>query len=102
MRKARLRAYCPHCHHQQIFVRLSINHWAHLILSILTLGLWLISWISICIGALLRPWRCEHCGWHRPEKDRPHAGPFPAGPLIPPEVELEKAELSKTTKEIPI
>jgi hypothetical protein len=36
-------------------------------LSIFTGGLWLVSWAALCIGKTLRPWRCEHCGWHKPE-----------------------------------
>ena len=33
----------------------------------MTMGLWLVSWVALCIGKVLRPWRCEHCGWHKPE-----------------------------------
>ena len=70
--KDRVRAHCPRCRHQQIFVRAEITHWLHLALSILTFGLWLVSWAALCIGKVLRPWRCEHCGWHKPEfRNRP-------------------------------
>jgi len=62
-----MHAYCARCRHRHIFVRAKINHPIHLILSILTFGLWLISWVAVCIGTILRPWRCEHCGWHKPE-----------------------------------
>jgi predicted Zn-ribbon and HTH transcriptional regulator len=67
MRKDKVRAHCPRCRHQQIFVTARINHPLHLGLTLLTAGLWLISWIALSIGKVLRPWRCEHCGWHKPE-----------------------------------
>jgi hypothetical protein len=44
-----------------------MNHSLHLALVFLTAGLWLVSWIALCIGKLVHPWRCEHCGWHKPE-----------------------------------
>jgi hypothetical protein len=67
MRKNKIRAHCPRCRHQQLFVRAKINHLLHFTLSILTAGLWLISWVAICIGRVVRPWRCEHCAWHSPD-----------------------------------
>lgn len=36
-------------------------------MTVLTLGLWLVSWVAICFGAVFRPWRCTHCGWHDPQ-----------------------------------
>ena len=62
-----LHAYCARCRHKHAFVQTSVNHWFHFILSVFTLGLWLVSWAAVCIGKLMRPWRCEHCGWHKPE-----------------------------------
>jgi hypothetical protein len=47
-------------------------------LTFVTLGLWSISWAALCIGKLLRPWRCEHCGWHIPEFNRNNMAPKPA------------------------
>jgi len=38
----------------------------HLFLTIVTGGLWLVSWASIFLGHQLRPWRCQQCGWHKP------------------------------------
>jgi hypothetical protein len=63
-----MRAFCKRCKHTQDFVRIRPNHKFHVALAILTGGLWLISYISICIGARFRPWRCKHCGWHHPSK----------------------------------
>lgn len=56
-----------------------MHHGVHLLFSILTLGLWAVSWLSIYLGQHFRPWRCEHCRWHKPEfragqeKDGPKA-----------------------------
>jgi hypothetical protein len=66
MRSDRIRGYCPHCGHHQLFEKSEIHHGVHLFLSIITVGLWLVSWISIVIGHKLRPWRCLQCGWHTP------------------------------------
>jgi hypothetical protein len=67
MKRHRLRAHCPRCRHQQVFVQAEINHPLHLVLALLTAGLWIISWLALCIGKVYRPWRCEHCAWHKPE-----------------------------------
>jgi hypothetical protein len=39
-------------------------------LTVCTAGLWLVSWIALFIGSKMRPWRCEHCGWHKPDFER--------------------------------
>jgi hypothetical protein len=67
MKKDKTRAYCPRCRHTQIFVRAKMHHGVHLLFSVLTLGLWAVSWLSIYLGQHFRPWRCEHCRWHKPE-----------------------------------
>lgn len=101
MKKGKVRAYCPRCRHQQIFVRAQIHHLQHLILSILTGGLWLVSWAALCIGKIMRPWRCEHCGWHKPEflsHKQPQPGAREPVPVASPELHpgpLIAAETSK-------
>ena len=67
MRKDKTKAYCSRCRHEQVFVRATMHHGLHLLFSILTLGLWAVSWLAIYIGQRLRPWRCEHCNWTKPE-----------------------------------
>ena len=62
-----LRAYCAQCRHKQSFVMTKVNHPLHLALTIATLGLWGISWAAHSIGMMFRPWRCKHCGWHKPQ-----------------------------------
>jgi hypothetical protein len=61
------RAYCAHCRHRQTFIRVEVRHWFHFLLTLATVGFWGISWLAISLAAKLRPWRCEHCGWHKPE-----------------------------------
>ena len=62
-----IRAYCARCRHKQSFVLTKVNHTVHLVFTILTLGLWGISWAAHTVGMVLRPWRCKHCGWHKPD-----------------------------------
>ena len=83
MTRDRIRGFCPRCRHRQVFERAELHHWVHFFLSIVTGGLWLISWISIYIGYRLRPWRCVQCNWHKPIFDTPpadNAPPIKAGP----------------------
>ena len=54
--------YCKHCGKQVLVRRASTNHVLHLLLSIVTCGVWLPIWI---LGALCNQtikWRCTHCG----------------------------------------
>jgi rubredoxin len=71
MRKNRIQAYCRRCKHKQVFQRVEVRHWLHFTFTVLTLGLWAISWVSICLGQVFRPWRCKHCGWHEPVAQDP-------------------------------
>jgi hypothetical protein len=66
VRGGRVRAYCVRCQHIQLFRRFYPEHSWHAFLSIVTGGLWLISWVSVAIVAKLQPWRCQRCGWHLP------------------------------------
>jgi hypothetical protein len=64
-----------------------VNHALHLFFTLATLGLWGVCWISITIGMLFRPWRCQHCGWHKPDFDvsrakREPRHPAPTAPLV--------------------
>jgi hypothetical protein len=66
----RIRAYCRRCKHDQVFIQSDVRHWLHFWICVCTFGLWLISWLAMTIGHWFRPWRCKHCGWHRPEARR--------------------------------
>ncbi|MHC4062401.1 MAG: hypothetical protein ACYSR4_03310 [Planctomycetota bacterium] len=52
--------YCTHCQKQVLIRRKGTNHVLHLLLTLVTGGLWLIVWIlcAIKIGG----WRCVQCG----------------------------------------
>jgi rubredoxin len=63
MTRDRLRIYCPTCAHPQEFTRFRPAHGWHLVFTILTLGLWGISWLALSLHATARPWRCPRCHW---------------------------------------
>ena len=39
----------------------------HGLMTVLTLGIWLIAALSSAVKRMLWPWTCEHCGWHEPD-----------------------------------
>ena len=67
MSKAKTKAYCWNCRHEQLFVRATMRHGWHFVFSIVTLGLWALCWLAMWIGQRVRPWRCEHCSWKQPD-----------------------------------
>jgi heterodisulfide reductase subunit C len=52
--------YCGKCLRQSPVGRQGINHVPHLILTLLTAGLWAIFWIRDARRE--RPWQCLNCG----------------------------------------
>ncbi len=52
--------FCGMCNKQVLVRRKGTNHILHLILSILTAGLWIIVWILASIK--MSGWRCSQCG----------------------------------------
>jgi hypothetical protein len=60
-------AYCAQCRSERLFVPLRIRHLFHLMITLLTGGLWLIVWLALSIERAIRPLRCSHCGWYKPE-----------------------------------
>jgi len=52
------------------------RHEVHLVLTVLTLGLWGICWIITLIAARSEPWRCREC--RRPQPDEPDRREMPA------------------------
>lgn len=52
--------FCKACNKNVLAVRKGTNHVLHLIMSIVTCGVWIIIWIlsAIKIGG----WRCPSCG----------------------------------------
>lgn len=67
MNKAKTKAYCRYCRHEQVFVRATMRHGWHLVFSIVTLGLWAVCWLALHIGQRMRPWQCEHCRCDQPD-----------------------------------
>lgn len=53
--------YCQYCKRQTQYERQGANHILHLILTVLTGGLWLLGWIAIAILSRFRPRYCCNC-----------------------------------------
>lgn len=60
MAEDRKSGFCKPCGKQTIVFRKGTNHILHLLLSILTGGLWLIIWLGVAIK--FGGWRCTQCG----------------------------------------
>lgn len=56
-------AFCCRCRCAQEFRRVSVRHKLHLLLTVLTVGLWTVPWVMIYAGSIVEPWRCVRCGW---------------------------------------
>jgi len=52
--------YCKQCDKRVVVFRKGTNHILHLILTLVTAGLWLIVWIGSAIK--FGGWRCSECG----------------------------------------
>lgn len=52
--------YCKHCKEQVRVFRRAPNHILHLILTLLTFGLWIIVWLGVSVS--FGGWRCCRCG----------------------------------------
>jgi len=52
--------FCRGCNRQMMIRRKGTNHVLHLLLTLVTFGIWIIVWIlaSIKLGG----WRCVQCG----------------------------------------
>ena len=52
--------FCKHCDETVLVRAKSPNHILHLVLSILTCGVWLIVWLWLCLQP--KDFRCSKCG----------------------------------------
>nr|VFJ93331.1 MAG: hypothetical protein BECKH772A_GA0070896_1005510 [Candidatus Kentron sp. H]VFJ94619.1 MAG: hypothetical protein BECKH772B_GA0070898_1006410 [Candidatus Kentron sp. H]VFK00843.1 MAG: hypothetical protein BECKH772C_GA0070978_1005310 [Candidatus Kentron sp. H] len=53
--------YCAHCGKNVLATGTTPNHLLHLILSLVTGGLWIVIWILVSIGKI-GGYRCTQCG----------------------------------------
>ena len=52
--------HCPSCNKRVVVFRKGTNHILHLLLSIVTFGVWLIVWFGSAVK--FGGWRCTECG----------------------------------------
>lgn len=73
--------FCNVCQRQTLYQKPRINHILHLILSIITFGLWTLVWIILGIRNADKPMRCASCGTPKGfGTDVAAAPPLPPGP----------------------
>jgi len=56
------RGFCSHCEKQVLVRKKRTNHVLHAILSIITVGTWIIIWLLCGWACARKPWRCTICG----------------------------------------
>ena len=54
--------YCHTCNAARPFHKNTTNHLLHLLLSLVTLGVWIPVWIVIAFSSPFRRYRCGRCG----------------------------------------
>ena len=52
--------WCRNCGRAVKVTRPGRNHLLHLVLTLLTSGLWLFVWVPLMLTS--KPWRCSSCG----------------------------------------
>ena len=62
MGTAKLRRYCPEDDRMVLAERQTPNHILHLLLTIISAGMWLIVWIPVAIVNDFNAYRCPICG----------------------------------------
>lgn len=53
--------FCAHCNKNTMATGTTPNHVLHLILTLFTVGLWLIVWVLVAAGKI-GGYRCTQCG----------------------------------------
>jgi len=53
--------WCPRCNKRVVAHQPKINHTLHLVLTVLTCGLWLAVWLYFAMSDS-ETWRCSECG----------------------------------------
>lgn len=75
MAVAQTSGWCHVCQQQRLMSKPKINHVLHLILSLVTLGVWAIVWLLLAWGNSMKGYRCVQCGTKQ--------GHGAAGPAVP-------------------
>jgi hypothetical protein len=57
-----VRRYCPADQQPVLAVKQTPNHILHLLLSVVTFGMWLPVWLVISLLNEFDPWLCPNCG----------------------------------------
>jgi|GEM_PF-1478161 hypothetical protein len=68
---SKLRRYCPEDDRMVLAEKQTPNHILHLILSLVTAGLWIIVWVLVALLNDFNAYRCPHCGGktrHKPPR----------------------------------
>lgn len=65
---AKSRRYCYEEDRMVLAERPTPNHILHLLLSVVTAGLWIIVWIILTIGADFNSYKCPSCGGNTDRK----------------------------------
>jgi len=54
--------YCQVCKHQKVFSKPKVNHILHLLLTLITAGVWVFVWIGLTGLSAIKSLRCSGCG----------------------------------------
>jgi hypothetical protein len=57
---------CPHCRRRSTPRTIRIKHGIHLFLTIITAGLWAVSWLALVLSRRVWPIQCHRCGARLP------------------------------------
>ena len=60
MAQKQTQKHCKSCQKQVLATKKGPNHILHLILTLVTVGAWVIVWILVSL--FQDPWRCSQCG----------------------------------------
>jgi len=55
-------AACPVCDRKTLARRKAVDHAGHLLLAIITAGIWMPIWLTVLVHAKRQPYRCMQCG----------------------------------------
>ncbi|KKN27502.1 hypothetical protein LCGC14_0863860 [marine sediment metagenome] len=62
MSVVQIQAACKYCGGPMLFTKQGTGHILHLLLSVVTVGLWLPVWLGCGVMNAFRPFRCVGCG----------------------------------------